>query len=54
MTCGVCQKTRTEPEDVAMFGQLTDAGGKVWPVCGKCIRVLWRKRAPKVEPLDIW
>ncbi len=49
--CGCCQKTRTDPEQLAMFGTLTDAGGKTWDICGKCIQVMWRKRAPKPDPL---
>lgn len=50
--CGCCQKTRTDPEDLDTFGTLTDAGCKTWDICGKCIQVLWRKRAPRPEPLD--
>lgn len=53
MTCGCCQKTRTEPEDVAVFSTLTAPGGKVWDICGKCIQVMWRKRAPRPEPVDM-
>jgi hypothetical protein len=51
LMCGCCQRLRTKPEDVAMFGTLTDAGGKQWRICGKCISAMWRKRAPKLEPL---
>ena len=49
--CGCCQRLRTRPEQVMMFGELVDAGGKVWNICGKCISAMWRKRAPKLEPL---
>jgi len=51
--CGCCQKIRDDWEGLAMFGTLTDAGGKVWDICGKCISAMWRKRAPKLEPLDV-
>ncbi len=49
--CGCCQKSYDDPDDLAVFGILTDAGGKNWDLCGKCIQVMWRKRAPKLEPL---
>jgi len=49
--CGCCQRHRIKPEDIAMFGRLIDAGGKSWDICGKCISTMWRKRAPKLEPL---
>ena len=49
--CGCCQRRRHKPEDLAMFGALTDAGGKTWRICGKCISAMWRKRSPKLEPL---
>jgi hypothetical protein len=49
--CGCCQRLRSDPQDIAMFGTLLDAGGKTWHICGKCISAMWRKRAPKLEPL---
>lgn len=53
MRCGCCQKDRQDPNDIALFGTLTDANGKVWDLCGKCIQVMWRKRAPRPEPVDM-
>lgn len=50
--CGCCQRLRAKAEDVRMFGTLTDAGGKQWRICGKCIRTMW-KRAPKPEPIEM-
>lgn len=51
LMCGCCQRYRSDPQDRAMFATLIDAGGKTWRICGKCISAMWRKRAPKLEPL---
>ena len=48
--CGCCQRLRPD-EPITMWGTLTDAGGKEWRICGKCISAMWRKRSPKLEPL---
>lgn len=47
MRCELCQKRRDDPNDMELFGALTDCNGKTWRICGKCIQVMWRKRAPK-------
>jgi hypothetical protein len=51
--CECCQKVRTDPIDVGLFGDLTDCNGKKWRICGKCIQVMWRKRAPRPEPIPV-
>lgn len=51
--CGCCQKVADNPMDIAMFSLLLAPGGKAWDICGKCIQVLWRKRAPKPEPIEM-
>ena len=52
-TCELCQKTRIGAENIAMFSRLLAPGGKSWDICGKCVQVLWRKRAPKLEPVEM-
>jgi hypothetical protein len=51
MKCGCCQKSPKDPNDAALFGRLTDCNGKIWDICGKCIQVMWRKRAPKPDQM---
>jgi hypothetical protein len=51
--CGCCQKIRTGYEELAVFGVLTSAAGVTWDLCGKCIQVLWRKRAPRPEVIPV-
>ena len=53
MTCDCCQKRRDDDNDIALFGVLKDCNGKTWAICGKCIQVMWRKRAPKPEPIGM-
>lgn len=49
--CGCCQKARTDPGEIALFGTLTDASGKTWRICGKCIQVMWHRRAPRPDKM---
>lgn len=51
MTCGCCQKDYDDLNDIALFGLLTDCNDKKWDICGKCIQVMWRKRAPKPDQM---
>lgn len=51
MTCGCCGEPYEDPNDLAVFGTLTDANGRQWKLCGPCIQVLWQERRPELEPL---
>lgn len=50
MTCDCCGESYSDPNDLAVFGTLVMAKPlKRWKVCGPCIQVMWRERAPKPE-----
>lgn len=51
VSCQCCQKTRTDPDDIAVFGHLVYLDGRTFRVCGKCIQVMWRKRAPRPDKM---
>lgn len=50
-TCGCCGESYEDPNDLAVFGVLTDANGKAWKLCGPCIQALWAERRPDLEPI---
>lgn len=49
MTCDCCQSDYDDDNDVALFGVLKDCNGKSWALCGPCIQVMWRERAPQFD-----
>lgn len=50
-TCGCCQTSYEDENDLVLFGALRDANGKVWAICGPCVQAMWAERAPAVEPI---
>jgi hypothetical protein len=47
--CGCCQDCYIEDNDLALFGMLKDANGVMWALCGPCIQIMWRERAPQFD-----
>ena len=48
--CGCCHTAYDNDNDIVLFGLLSDCNGRRWALCGPCIQVMWRERAPKPEP----
>lgn len=53
MICGCCGDRYEDPNDLAVFGLLTDGNGKHWDLCGPCIQVMWQERAPRPEIIPV-
>lgn len=53
VTCGCCQGKYSDDNDLALFGMLRDANGRSWRLCGPCIQVPWRERAPRPEVIPV-
>ena len=53
MTCDCCQERYEDDNDLVLFGMLMDGNGKRWALCGPCIQVIWRARAPRPEIIPV-
>lgn len=52
MSCGCCRGQYEDPNDLAVFGVLTDCNGRRWDLCGPCQQLLWAERAPRADPFQ--